>query len=676
MLKKLTKNLNPASFDFYGTIPAIQIQGQTNSYSKVGIFSSIIVIGFIIWASVINASELYQKKNPSLITVNLPASTFTQSIEISPDIFDFSFGMLDLSTYTLYADPTIYTVEAVFHANPSNPSEDISLEMEECSPQYIREIAEVTGPLWCLKKQQTHLSKIKVKTKQASYMSVNFKRCNTTATNTCASSNAINARLANSLFGRVYSDWKIDPFNYKQPIQRYYRADWNGVLLTQTRVVYLYLATTEFTSDNGLILPSLNTRNVVTVQSTEVDEASSLPDGTFSILSIANSGNKIVYSRSYIKIQDVLAQIGGLCSGFIFIVGLLVKPYSKVKMYENLINKAFHVSFDPQDKPGSSKQQDLKNDTSVIKALNAQSKKENNTTYEEPSKIEHYNKHNELNPENSSVMNISRGADQAIYNLTQKKIMIAGIDASDSAYNTIAPENKGLSVTIPNIIEANADLSFSRIEDKPKPNKDIEAYSLDDSLSPPQKRPLNAENTTNINHQNKRIYEQRASKLSKISCWKRLKMREVSPLPIQDRPKSLSIGYFEFIFSPILPKAKLKIEAIERGSQQIMLQLDFLTMFRKLAEMDRLKMYLLTPGQRTTFDGLNIPTLSVNMRRSDKNERKIETDLTRIDWDERYVPSLANQSLRKEGCISMQDLSAAMNYERNKSEIELMSRKG
>ena len=110
MLKKISNSINPASLDLYGTKPAIHIQGDSKSYSGVGILSSFCVFAFVIWATYINAAELFQKKSPSLTTSSLPSSTINEPMELKPEIFEITFGMINIfyNTFTLSQGYTVF----------------------------------------------------------------------------------------------------------------------------------------------------------------------------------------------------------------------------------------------------------------------------------------------------------------------------------------------------------------------------------------------------------------------------------------------------------------------------------------------------------------------------------------------------------------------------------------
>ena len=296
MIKKFLKSVDLSLFDLYGTGPDIPLQGQRKSYSAVGIFSSLLVAGFVIWAVYINASELFTRQKPALTTANLPASTYNQEIKLTPEIFDFTFGLADVNSGLFYTDPSIYSVMVNIVPNVTNIYDVVPIQVEECTPSYTDGVSQYTGPTWCIKEDQLYTSDVAVKTKGQQYLSIIYLRCdNSSSPVPCAPPDEITQRLNNSVMVRLYSDYRINPFNYHQPLERYYRSDWTMPTLTQTKLTFLYLTTTEFSSDSGWITDSPQTQSVVTVDSFQTDSTDTWGPEMFSMLYIANTGNKAVY---------------------------------------------------------------------------------------------------------------------------------------------------------------------------------------------------------------------------------------------------------------------------------------------------------------------------------------------------------------------------------------------
>ena len=709
MLKKISRSINPASLDLYGTKPNLLVQGESISYSGVGIFSSFLVLGFVIWASYINASELFKKETPNLTTANLPSSTINEPIELTPENFDFAFGMVNIGDNTFYIDKTIYTAEAVFYPVASDKHNFIMLDIEECEPSYLNAVSNIKGILFCLKKTQSKLSSINLLTKQDAYVSINFHKCQT------GCSPLMNNILEMSFCGRLYSDWKINPFNYEQPLERYYKGDWSGLVLGQTKATYLYLTRTEFKSDNGWLTSNTKTTNIVSVEKIESDSGDLSIDSVLYRLMIATSGNKNIYLRNYIKIQDVLAQIGSLCSGFIFLLGILVYPYSNLKMYEGLVNKAFYVKTSSHD--GTEEPSPLEfGDLSLNKKLESSTNRINDLTNMDQSRIGDNDSQRRLydNVDASEI----KGNDLTVHNISQDKIdyiselptrtkeielsqrrlqpqPTPGVQDNPSllreATNAIelpgqkadAPLKKILVYDLMHMDEPKIDDNNSRpihaenTDAREKTNNAIELSSMKDDIPPKKTLPADVEVDKRANEQSITDTNQQAGEKRRFfGCLRSKTKSRVVPVPTRKKQSPLRIGYFEFLLSFFRKKPKMK--AIEKGSRQIMLKLDFLLIFKKLHEIDRLKMCLMTPDQRLLFESIQKPILELAVE-GKRKKKKHHDDGEESETDEERWPTLselreAYLNLKRAGCMTTLDRNLVFNYEKNRDAIEAMAR--
>ena len=662
MLKKIARSINPASLDLYGTKPTILVQGESISYSGVGIFSSFLVFGFVIWAAYINAAELFQKKSPTLTTANLPSSTINEPIELTPDIFDFSFGMVNLGDSTFYIDSSIYTVQALFYPDASDKNNKVVLDIEECQPSYLKHTTKIKGTLYCLKRTQSQIESINVLTKQDAYVSINFFKCQANC------HPLIDDILKISFCGRLYSDWKIDPFNYKNPLQRYYKADWNGIVLDQTKATYLYLTRTEFTSDNGWLTSSTKTEKIVSVEKIETDSGDVAYGGVLYRLLIATSGNKNVYFRSYIKIQDVLAQTGSLCSGFIFLLGILVYPYSNLKMYEGLVNKAFHVKTNSPDAPEATSPLEYGDDLSVNRKLESSTNRINDLTYMDQSRIDDTNRNSHRRLDENADASELKAYDLTIQNITQDKIDY--IPEFPAQTREIELQQRRLQ---PHIARGTQDNLPSLRETI---NNAVEIPGMDNNILP-KKILADVEVNEKPNEQSITGSNQQVGETRRLfGCFRSRKKSRVTPASTNKRQSPLRIGYFEFLLSFF--RKKPKIEAIEKGSKQIMLKLDFLLLFRKLNEIDRLKMCLMTRDQQLLFNSIQRPILDIPAQGKRKKKQQDEEEESKSDeesWPDLSELREAYLNLKRTGCRTTLDRNLVHGYEKNRDAIEMMARR-
>ena len=162
-----------------------------------------------------------------------------------------------------------------------------------------------------------------------------------------------------------------------------------------------------------------------------------------------------------------------------------------------------------------------------------------------------------------------------------------------------------------------------------------------------------------------------------FSCLKSRRNQKVGPASAQERANNLRINYWEFLLSYFRKKPKVK--AIEKGSKQIMLKLDFLLIFKKLTELERLKRRLMTRDQQILFNSIQKPILNISLE-DRKNRKKAEGHEEDSEEDEESCLTLselkeAYQNLKKEGCRTILDRNLVSNYERNRDAIEAMTKR-
>lgn len=663
MLKKIASLINPSSIDIYGSKPTIKVQGESNSYSIVGIIGSVFVGGFIIWATYFNSAELFQKTNPSVTTSTLPSSTINIPIELTPDVFDFSFGMYDFTLSQFYIDPSVYTVEAIYSPQAADQTKNVKLNIEPCYKEAASQNAKAQGQVWCISKNQTGVDKINLYTKTDSYLTVNFKLCNPLiSTVTCQNSADAYAKLGRSFASRIYTDWKINPFNHKEPLQRYYKVDFNGLAFSLTKATYVYLVGTQFQSDDGWLLSSTKTQDIYTVERIESDFGDRTVDLIVQRIILSSSGNKNLYYRSYIKLQDVLAQIWSLCSGFIFLLGILILPYSNIKMYEGMINKLYHVHYSYSKTPVRSTTIDFKDESNDNRRFDTSNIRLN----DDISMIDEKNKNTQRGLITNPDMSEMKITDQTFQNIMNY------VNEDPSQVKDIEMTNRS---RLRNITAASnnqsalqkSELDITELQETKRDSTPDKLQSAPDK----NEKENNNESSTAQQDDTEKMIDKGSS------CWKRRK-NKITPSAAQKKNK-LSVSYHEFILSFFRKKPKLK--ALEKASKQIIAKFDFELIFKKLHEIDRLKGCLMTQDQQILFNSIQKPILEVYLGKANRaNPKEEDEDEMIINMNEpeqlKYSDiKAAYLNLKKEGCKTTLDRRLVQTFEQNKESIEAMTKR-
>jgi len=559
MLDKLT---DFQKIDIFGVAPNIRFRGKDKSYSLYGFIYTLMIWGFILWAIIFTSQDLVHRTDPSLLTTTLQGATARENIALSHDVFQLGFGLYDNSIGNYFIDSTIYTVEAnlgtyVLQPDGSAVLVQTSLDIRPCQASDFDNNVDYYQSQWCFSKHQTNLDKtISVRTKADSFINILFKVCDgTVAGTTCASTTDINTVLARSYFMTTYKQTTVDPSSYSNPLSDVYPDNWKGVLLGKSKEIQLKLDVIEFNSDNGWLFESKKSQRALNFNEITADVLEVQTTGSFVTFLIANSGNKIVYNRSYMKVQDVLAQVSGLGSTVILVLGFLAFRYAELQMYEKTINDIYQIKIidhhlknirfgekkDPDFKPSGLRIFPVKREKKIELTESALALDQN--SFENPQRA----------PKNSI------GSPEKINNMKDSSVLKE--ENNDESVIELVKIKNDTSQEIP-----------SQKKNTVKPHPSIETKKEDFVMLDHQALAKKSESGESIN---------------------------------------IHINYFEWLISPFKSQPKLKL--LKRGQEEVEKCLDLLTLVKKIKEIDKLKSCLMSPEQRIIFENLKQPVLSIDM---------------------------------------------------------------
>ena len=331
-----------APLDKFGVVPSINWKGNTKTHSYCGILMTLVILSLFIVFAALFSQDMIHKKNPTQTQSILYGGLGKERRIINDEIFKIGFGLMDGDTYKYFIDPTIYTVSATLNiGNDVGADTVIPLDLEVCSTNPQDGLYQAT----CFSRKQTHTPNIYLSKANVVSVQVLFTRCQLGSSVTCASSAAIDSKLATSVWTSSYTVWSVDPTNFEQPVTMDLADESYEVPAPSTaKNLKVDLLAMEFNSDSGWITPSYTIQKMVTFESSQMDYLSTGYGDTFFIMDLRMSGNKMTYKRQYEKIQNVLAQISGTMSLITIVIGLLAIPYSESNMYEHLVNEAYNIT--------------------------------------------------------------------------------------------------------------------------------------------------------------------------------------------------------------------------------------------------------------------------------------------------------------------------------------------
>jgi hypothetical protein len=212
----------------------------------------------------------------------------------------------------------------------------------------------------------------------SSYMNVNILQCSNTTENgnICLSTKDQGMMLEKTLMTAAFIDSYVDYANYNNP-DKYFNS-FISTQLTNADTKKSHLLTVKQTrviTDSGFILEDLAEYAFAQVDSARSDVFNGNDLYRFQI-----EGNNIndVHSRRYIKVQEIIASIGGLIKFLFLFASLLVDFFANLDMRLEIFNSLYSHSGVSYESPCNSSISNLKqNDLSIIR-LNNKSKSPSN----------------------------------------------------------------------------------------------------------------------------------------------------------------------------------------------------------------------------------------------------------------------------------------------------------
>ena len=346
------------TFDYFALRPHLYFNGKYY-YSTIfgSCLSIIILIGICIFLTYY-LLIVFHKKETKLITTIFNDEN-PQLIHLKKDNFALTISLQDVF-YNNYINESIYTIKAnkikvVLNEDGTSTTYTSKINLIKCSeftfqiiPDYFKQLP--LDHLYCL--NDTDME-IQGQFMQPIWQFINFEfsKCNKeTSKVECAPDDIIEKVLRGGFIGMFITDFSIDTNNYSHPYYVYGRNVYNGFSEFYYIDLWIYLKPIEIITDEGILFTKIKKHNVFAYESMKHDVY--FKDGdVFASVTIRDSPKREVYERSYTKIQDVGAIIGGIVNvcltlgeWFIyFIKFLLYKNYflqffseNTVIFYENI----------------------------------------------------------------------------------------------------------------------------------------------------------------------------------------------------------------------------------------------------------------------------------------------------------------------------------------------------
>lgn len=303
--------------DLFGK-PYIFEERDTQKFSTIlGTVSTLMIVITCIIIGFMFGKEIYERKNPSVMSSDDKAQVSRVNMTNFPIFFAFING------------PTINQPQAVNHIKMEitlmeldekiTPTThyysgykkcDVS-EYSEFYQPYVQEIYNDMGStydLYCINRDELYV-KNKYASADSCYVNVRFLLCNSEIEE-CGNKEEQEKLMKDAYVMVVYIDAYVDPGNYDNP-KNYYKTTSPqklGESLLQRN--FFSVQRTKLVTHKGWLLEDIYEEEILNIRSVVKDVSTGYNGNLFWFtIDSPNIRTKIV--RSYMKVQDVIAKIGG-----------------------------------------------------------------------------------------------------------------------------------------------------------------------------------------------------------------------------------------------------------------------------------------------------------------------------------------------------------------------------
>lgn len=309
-------------------------KGKKNFRSWFGVSLSFLVISSSLILTLMFGKEVYERKK-LLVSISEEFTSVSQVSLVEWPVFmvisdDFGNKIDTDGYYTFQTFKINYTSNNL--VDYSNWAEDLFF-VSRCTIESFNRVKHFVSdekinafvnemPSYCVHANEEAVIQNPYKSTNSSFLNIHIRRCNITS-NVCAENYDMVVSQAYVEFYFVNS--YIDSLDYSNPVKYYYDSVNTQISPDYLKRNFLSISNDRYTSDNGWILEAAKETNILALHSIrkEVNSlAGGLENDNLWITLEAPSIRKL-YSRNYLKVQDLFARIGGLVNAFMIIIQIV-----------------------------------------------------------------------------------------------------------------------------------------------------------------------------------------------------------------------------------------------------------------------------------------------------------------------------------------------------------------
>ena len=336
------------ALDIFGVPPLFTIRGRATFQTQIGSSLTIVCATLILTYIIFFIDEMINHKSPNLNSIIYYEETPSE-ITLNKNNFSFVFG-LQTKEYKNFIDESIYKVNAyqsklILNKNGVYNYENQPLKVIKCDEYKFEIIPEKFKKLpienlYCL---NNNIS-LKGDYMQESwnFIQFNFMKCvNSTENNNCKSENEINTILNEGFIGMFIPDNAIESSKFKIPYRTYIRNLYKEFSIKYYENIVLYFKLVEVITDSGYFFDEKQSVYFPSYDYYQNDlDINDLIN--FLTITIRVSSKREIHKRSYIKVQTIFSNVGGMLK-IILLIGEYSVYFIRMLLYKNYILEFFNL---------------------------------------------------------------------------------------------------------------------------------------------------------------------------------------------------------------------------------------------------------------------------------------------------------------------------------------------
>jgi len=348
-----------SEIDYLGREFKFEHSNNIRHKTPYGAFFSLITFSAAFVFAILFGQEVYQRKNPNISSGTERVEDTYLYLEDFPMFFTFRDSFADEYNFTETFDMYITWTHFPSSENPGSlPSVYLNNSLVPCeevfdrykkTPEidnFIEKYAKNTSATeYCLNFTENMYVRREIATDSSVFLGVYFSFCDPKTRDTCKYDKERFYKTGAAI-GISFLDSYTDPINYSNPVVPYYNM--HIQLISEGLKVILFFDMIEDTliSDDGWMTEDFREISYFTYKYKTDINMIDVKEGTDNrvldfVLSFPRLRTKTV--RNYLKVQELLARVGGLANAFMISIKILTYHFMKYKYYFFIHENSFAI---------------------------------------------------------------------------------------------------------------------------------------------------------------------------------------------------------------------------------------------------------------------------------------------------------------------------------------------